>query len=178
MSNDQYECFSKFNMHIQGIMRQYYHTRTKNTFKTKLQANPSSYKDRWWLNHTTSFTMLLWCICNLWFYSTCRASLPTSFFPSSPSVAPCQMFTNHQAHQEFSHSLKKNSYDVRGNIFFLFLSSKNCIIYHVYVLTKNVSLLTLSSRSKAFFMNYRCLFDKTRFSFSNLFKPFSKSPIY
>ena len=107
-----------------------------------------------------------------------QASHSTSYLLSSLPVRLLQMLTNHRAHQEFSCSPERYSYDVENHIVFLFLSSTNCSIYHVQVPTQNLFLLTSSLRSKAFFENYHCLFHKTSASHSNHFKSLSESSIH
>ena len=74
MSNDAYEYYSKFNMHIQGLTRWKHYTSTKNTSENKKQANPSSYKDGWPSNHVMSCEILLQCLCKL--HISCMSSHP------------------------------------------------------------------------------------------------------
>ena len=165
-------------MHIWGSLSWEYHTSLLLSFKNKIWADPSSYKDRWCSKHVTSCRTLLQCLCKLWFYPMSQASHSTSLFLPSLPIGLLWMLTNHQAHQEFSSSPKKYSYDVESDIFLLFLSSIICSINHIRVPTKNLSLLTSSSWSKAFFENYRHLFHTTSSSCSNHFKPSSESSIY
>ena len=55
------------------------------------------------------------------------------------------------AHQGFSHSAEKYSYDVEYDTYSQFFSSVICSINHVLIPTENVSLLTLSLWSKSIF---------------------------
>ena len=130
-----FEIFSLLSGNTDTTIRWEHYMSTKNTFENEKQANPLSYKDGWSSNHVTSCKILLQCICKLWYYSMSQSSFSTSFFLSLPLVGLLWMLTNHWAHQEFSHPLKKYSYEVEPDIFLLCHSSINHSIYCVWVLT-------------------------------------------
>ena len=150
----------------------YYHSRTKYELILRVTRTDDIQNTSWAVEHFynvyTSYDSILkvkYHILHHYFYPHCQSD-----FSECLQITKC--IKSSAAHQEIF------IYDVKSDIFLLFLSSVICSINHVQASTKNLSLLTSSSQSKAFFKNYCCLFHTTSLSCSNHFKPFSEPSIY
>ena len=96
-----------------------------------IQINPSINRDGTLQNHHMNHKILQKSLCHQWHYSTCQASHKTSFQSSWSLFRHCQMLTNHEAYQIYSHPVMMSNLIAFHNYFLphfvLYSSHPKCI---------------------------------------------------
>ena len=162
-------------MHTHGFTRWEHYMSIENTFELEIWANPSSYRDGWPSNYTTSWKILLQLIPKLLFYKPSIIS-----YIISSLLAPSWTFPKAYKLQSASNvQLPTKEIFIWHWAWHLSIvfSSVICSIYYVWILTQNVLLLTLSSQSKPIFEVNHHLFHIISLSHPKLFKTIS-NPSY